>query len=38
MGLRTAFMSARGSSRDNGRAIRMVSAPTIGAMLERLFE
>lgn len=38
MGLRTAYMSARGSPRDNGRAIRMVSAPTIGAMLERLFE
>jgi DNA repair protein RadA/Sms len=37
MGLRTAFTSARGSPRDNGRAIRMVSAPTIGAMLERLF-
>ena len=37
MGLRTAFLSAHGAMRQNGRALRTVAEPTIGALLDRLF-
>jgi DNA repair protein RadA/Sms len=36
MGLRSAFVSSHGVARQNGRAIRTVAVPSIGALLERL--
>jgi DNA repair protein RadA/Sms len=38
MGLRTAYISAHGTARQNGRVIRTVTEPTIGALLERLLK
>jgi DNA repair protein RadA/Sms len=37
MGLRTAFLSAHARMRQNGRALRTVAEPSIGALLDRLF-
>ena len=38
MGLRTAFISAHGAARQNGRAIRTVAEPSVHSLLERLLK
>jgi DNA repair protein RadA/Sms len=38
MGLGAAYLSERGAPSRNGRAIRTITAPTIGALLERLLK